>query len=64
MLYFLFPNFLYAEEAINLDDSISKIFAGMSLLDSAIWLRMLLLCSYSLVIYVIGTFMFEKNKKS
>lgn len=45
-------------------DGISKIFAGTSLLDSAIWLRMLLLCTFSLVIYVIGTFLFEKNKKS
>jgi ABC-2 type transport system permease protein len=45
-------------------DSLALIFSGVSLLDERIWIRMVGLCIYTLVIYVIGALLYEKNKKS
>ncbi|UYP45877.1 hypothetical protein NEF87_002162 [Candidatus Lokiarchaeum ossiferum] len=62
--FFGLEKFAWVLPSFYATDGIGLIFAGTNLLDSQIWLRMLLLCTISLVIYVIGTFLFEKNKKS
>ena len=67
---FIPPVFLGAEKfawalpSFYATDSISLIFAGTPLIDSRIWFRLVILCTMSLVIYIIGTILYEKNKKS
>ncbi len=51
----IFPSF-YATDGLGL------IFAGTPLTDSRIWIRLGILFAISIVIYVIGIFVYEKNK--
>lgn len=57
-------NLAWALPSYYATDGFGLILAGVSLMDERIWIRLGILCAISLVIYVIGTFLYEKQKRN